>query len=169
MWFAICFSVIEVSCGEYGDNIKTLINAINNGKYDIREGYPFPETKEGMNNCGAATGILKNSDNLDKDEKFGWKVKNKNDSSNLEEKFPEEKTGEISNGKLISGYATNDIAKQGNFYISVMNTWRLSSCSRITSINIIFIIKFSGEMPSQLVDLDFLLVSFYAIFKDNVK
>lgn len=102
----IDFSVIEVSCGEYGDNIKNLINAINNGKYDIREGYPFPETKEGMNNCNAAAGILKNGDNLDKMKK------NKNDVSNLEEKFSEEKNGEINNGKLISGYATNDITKQ---------------------------------------------------------
>ncbi|KYN43611.1 ATP-binding cassette sub-family G member 1 [Trachymyrmex septentrionalis] len=98
--------IIEVSCGEYGDNIKNLINAINNGKSDIREGHPFPETKEGMNNCTAATGILKNSDNLDK-----VKIKDKNDISNLQEKFPEEKN-EISNGKLIHGYATNDIAKQ---------------------------------------------------------
>ncbi|XP_018311050.1 ATP-binding cassette sub-family G member 4 isoform X2 [Mycetomoellerius zeteki] len=98
--------IIEVSCGEYGDNIKNLINAINNGKYDIREGYPFPETKEGMNNCTATTGILKNSDNLDK-----TKIKDKNDISNLQEKFPEQKS-EISNGRLIHGYATNDIAKQ---------------------------------------------------------
>ncbi|KAL0102020.1 hypothetical protein PUN28_018518 [Cardiocondyla obscurior] len=99
--------IIEVSCGEYGDNIKNLINAINNGKYDIREGHTFPETKDGMNNCTAATGILKNGDNVDK-----LKIKNKNDISNLEEKFQEEKTGEINNGKLIPGYATNDIAKQ---------------------------------------------------------
>ncbi|XP_011704186.1 PREDICTED: ATP-binding cassette sub-family G member 4 isoform X1 [Wasmannia auropunctata] len=97
--------IIEVSCGEYGDNIKNLINAINNGKSDIREGYPFPETKEGMNNCTAATGILKNGDKM--------KLKDKNDISNLEEKFQEEKTTEISNGKLIPGYATNDITKQG--------------------------------------------------------
>ncbi|XP_011053772.1 PREDICTED: ATP-binding cassette sub-family G member 1 isoform X2 [Acromyrmex echinatior] len=98
--------IIEVSCGEYGDNIKNLINAINNGKYDIREGHPFSETKEGMNNCTAATGILKNSDNLDK-----AKIKDKNDISNLQEKFPEEKN-EINNGKLIHDYTTNDIAKQ---------------------------------------------------------
>lgn len=108
IYSTICISVIEVSCGEYGDNIKNLINAINNGKYDIREGYSFPETKDGMNNCAAATGILKNSDNLDK-----LKIKDKNDVSNLEEKFSEEKTTEINNGKLIPCYATNDIAKQG--------------------------------------------------------
>jgi len=61
-----------------------------------------------MNNCTATAGILKNGDNLDK-----IKIKDKNDISNLEEKFPEEKSNEISNGKLIPGYATNDIAKQG--------------------------------------------------------
>lgn len=36
-------SVIEVSCGEYGDNIRKLVRAIQNGKHDIREGKPFPE------------------------------------------------------------------------------------------------------------------------------
>jgi hypothetical protein len=35
--------VIEVSCGEYGDNIRKLVNAIQNGKHDIRTGRPFPE------------------------------------------------------------------------------------------------------------------------------
>lgn len=35
--------VIEVSCGEYGDNIRKLVNAIQNGKHDIRTGKPFPE------------------------------------------------------------------------------------------------------------------------------
>lgn len=97
-----------MSCGEYGDNVKTLVNAINNGKYDIREGSSFPVLKEGMNNCTAATGILKNAESMEK-----VKMKDKNDISNLEEKFAEDKQNEISNGKLITGYATNDIAKQG--------------------------------------------------------
>lgn len=35
--------VIEVSCGEYGDNIRKLVRAIQNGKHDIRTGKPFPE------------------------------------------------------------------------------------------------------------------------------
>lgn len=104
----IYLAVIEVSCGEYGDNIKNLVNAINNGKYDIRDGYAFPETKEEMNNCAASTGILKNGDNIEK-----IKIKDKNDVNNLEEKFAEQKPNEISNEKLISGYAMNDIAKQG--------------------------------------------------------
>ncbi|XP_014468323.1 PREDICTED: ATP-binding cassette sub-family G member 1-like isoform X2 [Dinoponera quadriceps] len=99
--------IIEVSCGEYGDNIKNLVNAINNGKYNIREGHPFPELKDGMNNCTTATGILKSVDGMEK-----GMIKDKNDVSNLEEKYPENKSSEISNGKLISSYATNDIAKQ---------------------------------------------------------
>lgn len=101
--------IIEISCGEYGDNIKKLVNAINNGKYDIRDGYPFPELKEGMNNCTASTGILKNGDNI---EKIAIKLKDINDISNLEEKFPQDRRTEISNGKLISNYAANDITKQ---------------------------------------------------------
>ncbi|KAH0951022.1 hypothetical protein HN011_009710 [Eciton burchellii] len=98
--------IIEISCGEYGDNIKNLVNAINNGKYDIREGYPFSEMKDGMNNC-TSTGILKNGDSIEK-----VKLKDVNDISNLEEKFPQDRQNEISNGKFISDYATNDIAKQ---------------------------------------------------------
>ncbi|XP_021931823.1 ATP-binding cassette sub-family G member 4 isoform X2 [Zootermopsis nevadensis] len=46
--------VIEVSCGEYGDNIRKLVNAIQNGKHDIRTGKPFPELPpaEVLNNAG---------------------------------------------------------------------------------------------------------------------
>lgn len=65
------------------------MNAINNGKYDIREGYSFPELKNGMNNCNVAPGILKNTENLEK-----IPIKDKNDINNLEEKFPENKWGE---------------------------------------------------------------------------
>lgn len=34
--------VIEVSCGEYGDNVKKLVDAIKNGTYDIQNNKPFP-------------------------------------------------------------------------------------------------------------------------------
>ncbi|KAM3958493.1 ATP-binding cassette subfamily G member 4 isoform 2-T2 [Aphomia sociella] len=37
--------IIEVSCGEYGDNTGKLVRAIDNGKNDIRNGMPFPEVK----------------------------------------------------------------------------------------------------------------------------
>lgn len=36
------YLVIEVSCGEYGDNVRKLVTAIKNGKYDIQVGKPFP-------------------------------------------------------------------------------------------------------------------------------
>lgn len=44
--------IIEVACGEYGDNTRKLVNAINNGVNDIRDGKPFPEFKmtDGLNN-----------------------------------------------------------------------------------------------------------------------
>lgn len=41
--------VIEVSCGEYGDNVRKLVMAIQNGKHDIQVGKPFPQP-ENLNN-----------------------------------------------------------------------------------------------------------------------
>lgn len=41
--------LIEVSCGEYGDNVKKLVDAIQNGKYDIQNNKPFPN-QELLNN-----------------------------------------------------------------------------------------------------------------------
>lgn len=102
---AISFTVIEVSCGEYGDNIKNLVNAIKNGKYDIREGYPFPDNKsEGLNNATSEL-LQKSEENAE--------VKDKNDVSNLEEKFQEDKSKEMNNKGILPTYATNDITKQG--------------------------------------------------------
>ncbi|KAK6636299.1 hypothetical protein RUM43_009958 [Polyplax serrata] len=37
--------IIEVSCGEYGDNVKKLVAAIENGKNDIRDGRPLPNAE----------------------------------------------------------------------------------------------------------------------------
>ena len=42
--------IIEVACGEYGDNTNKLVAAISNGKEDIRLGKPFPELKKGFLN-----------------------------------------------------------------------------------------------------------------------
>ncbi|KAL1117723.1 hypothetical protein AAG570_004038 [Ranatra chinensis] len=44
--------IIEVACGEYGDNVKKLVNAIQNGQHDIRNGQPFP-TAQLLNNADA--------------------------------------------------------------------------------------------------------------------
>ncbi|XP_046387516.1 ATP-binding cassette sub-family G member 1 [Ischnura elegans] len=37
--------IIEVSCGEYGDHVKKLVDAIENGKNDIHNGIKLPEVK----------------------------------------------------------------------------------------------------------------------------
>ncbi|XP_012147448.1 ATP-binding cassette subfamily G member 4 isoform X2 [Megachile rotundata] len=106
--------IIEVSCGEYGDNIKNLVNAIKNGKYDIREGYPFPDNKsEGLNN--ATSELLQKGASSEESAE----TKDKNDVSNLEEKFQEDKTKEITNKGIIPSYATNDITKQAEIVISM--------------------------------------------------
>ncbi|CAL7934659.1 unnamed protein product [Xylocopa violacea] len=99
--------IIEVSCGEYGDNIKKLVSAIKNGKYDIREGYPFPDSKsDGLNNVS--------SEQFSKGEDGGEHVelKDKNDISNIEEKFQEDKAEKMNNKRIIPTYTTNDIVKQ---------------------------------------------------------
>ncbi|RZB38790.1 ABC tran, AAA 21, and/or DUF258 domain containing protein [Asbolus verrucosus] len=50
--------IIEVACGEYGDHTRRLVEAIDNGKNDIREGKPFPEvilSNNGLNNATVIT------------------------------------------------------------------------------------------------------------------
>ncbi|XP_073989093.1 ATP-binding cassette sub-family G member 4 isoform X2 [Rhodnius prolixus] len=42
--------IIEVSCGEYGDYVRKLVTAIQNGKCDIQTGKPFPQTEQ-LNNA----------------------------------------------------------------------------------------------------------------------
>ncbi|XP_034952371.1 ATP-binding cassette sub-family G member 4 [Chelonus insularis] len=111
--------IIEVSCGEYGENVGKLVAAIKNGKYDIREGFPFPETKEeNLNNTiQAVNGITKNVD-----EKYGVndEIKDKNDVSNIKEKYTENKVNEShNNGGIIPSYATNDIAKHNELVITL--------------------------------------------------
>ncbi|XP_035721419.1 ATP-binding cassette sub-family G member 4-like isoform X1 [Vespa mandarinia] len=113
--------IIEVACGEYGDNLKNLVNAIKNGKYDIREGHPFPDIKnDGLNNSGANSNFEKDIEIIGNAREV---VKDKNDVSNIEEKFPEnEQTKEVNNGGIIPSYTTNDIIKQANdVTISISN------------------------------------------------
>ncbi|KAL2732543.1 ATP-binding cassette sub-family G member 1 isoform X1 [Vespula maculifrons] len=102
--------IIEVACGEYGDNLKNLVNAIKNGKYDIREGHPFPDIKnEGLNNSGANSSFEKDVESIENQRE----VKDKKNVNNMEEKFPEnEQIKEINNGGIIPSYVTNDIVKQ---------------------------------------------------------
>lgn len=98
-----------MSCGEYGDNIKNLVTAIKNGKYDIRSGYALPETKEVLNNMTLETKEEDSTEN-------NIVKKDMNDAKNVEEKFQENKTNETGNGNIIPGFGNNDIVKQSTFH-----------------------------------------------------
>ncbi|XP_075974083.1 ATP-binding cassette sub-family G member 4-like isoform X1 [Anticarsia gemmatalis] len=94
--------IIEVSCGEYGDNTGKLVRAIDNGKNDIRNGLPFPDSKVPDYNNKKAM-----EDSLNKE----W---NKNDLSQVQEKFRDVTNGANGNGNLQNGilqFAANEIAK----------------------------------------------------------
>ncbi|XP_063222771.1 ATP-binding cassette subfamily G member 4 isoform X1 [Bacillus rossius redtenbacheri] len=101
--------VIEVSCGEYGDNISKLVEAIQNGKYDIRLGKPFPELPEAvvLNNAtkdvnGSLTSInSRPAKNINLAE------------SNIKEKFSDS-AANLGNMSLVNAYtAANDVVKEG--------------------------------------------------------
>ncbi|KAG6445638.1 ATP-binding cassette sub-family G member 4 isoform X1 [Manduca sexta] len=95
--------IIEVSCGEYGDNTGKLVRAINNGKNDIRNGQPFPETTPNYNNKKDMEVSL----NAGKE----W---DKNDLSQVQEKFADVVNGSNGHGNLQNGilqYAANEVSK----------------------------------------------------------
>lgn len=84
--------IIEVACGEYGDNTRKLVNAINNGVNDIRDGKPFPEFKmtDGLNN-GAKYAI---------------------DVANIAVKDVEKVEGSSTGNKLVNNFVMNDTANR---------------------------------------------------------
>ncbi|XP_026315902.1 ATP-binding cassette sub-family G member 1 [Hyposmocoma kahamanoa] len=97
--------IIEVSCGEYGDNTGKLIRAIDNGKHDIRNGVPFPESKLPDFNNKKDMEVSLNSN----------KEYNKNDVAQVPEKFRQDA---VTNGNGASNlqngllqYAANEISK----------------------------------------------------------
>ncbi|KAF7279380.1 hypothetical protein GWI33_007323 [Rhynchophorus ferrugineus] len=55
--------IIEIACGEYGDHSRTLVNAIDNGKLDVREGAPLPKfnINDGLNNAKKYAHDIKNT------------------------------------------------------------------------------------------------------------
>lgn len=69
--------IIEVACGEYGDHTRTLVNAIDNGKNDIRDGKPLPELtiNDGLNNADKFAHDIKNTVAAAASKQpIGWKV-----------------------------------------------------------------------------------------------
>ncbi|CAH0407105.1 unnamed protein product [Chilo suppressalis] len=94
--------IIEVSCGEYGDNTGKLVRAIDNGKNDIRTGRPFPESK------------VPNYNNKRDMEMSLAAERNKNDLSQLQDKFADGNKDANGNGNLHNGilqFAANEIGK----------------------------------------------------------
>ncbi|XP_077293281.1 ATP-binding cassette sub-family G member 4-like isoform X2 [Arctopsyche grandis] len=97
--------IIEVTCGEYGDSTGKLVNAIENGKLDIRT----PPKK-----------VLELTDKNIFDDALYPQLNGlaKNESANIVEKFSnEEHTNGVNNGVL--NFATNDIAKGDKINIDV--------------------------------------------------
>lgn len=101
--------IIEVSCGEYGDHIKKLVNAISNGKNDIRTETSFPAITggEGLNNASKTV-----NDNAGESQAAEKSV---NETANQVEKFADSRSNP--NGSLLLNNAMNDIAKdkQSNY------------------------------------------------------
>ncbi|XP_047508803.1 ATP-binding cassette subfamily G member 4 isoform X2 [Pieris napi] len=101
--------IIEVSCGEYGENTSKLVRAIENGKNDIRNGKPFP-TQPNYNNQKDMEDSAKSA--------IGWNV---NDASQIRDKFAGDVpnsangangtngTSNLQNGLLQ--FAANEISK----------------------------------------------------------
>ncbi|XP_045447598.1 ATP-binding cassette sub-family G member 4 isoform X4 [Melitaea cinxia] len=102
--------IIEVSCGEYGDNTGKLVRAIENGKNDIRTGMPLPKLPE-----------YNNKKDMDNSLKNDW---NKNDASQLQDKDLSIGTNGTNgtNGTLQNGliqFAANEIAKADPLVVQV--------------------------------------------------
>lgn len=91
--------IIEVACGEHGDHTKKLMNAIENGRKDIRTDNEFTNLKRA---------------NLDK-----------NDASNVTEKFSDNRNSNVAN--LLQS-TINDIAKddKSKFFLIRRIEWVVS-------------------------------------------
>ncbi|VVC91575.1 ATP-binding cassette sub-family G member 1 isoform X2 [Leptidea sinapis] len=120
--------IIEVSCGEYGDNTGKLVRAIENGKNDIRNGVPFPKLAN-YNNQKDMDLSLKNAAQWDKNdaaqiqEKFGGEVANgANGTSNLQNGLLQFAASEIAKGKGEPLVVQMDNEKQDNAEVALLGT-----------------------------------------------
>lgn len=100
--------IIEVACGEYGDNTNKLVDAIDNGKEDVRNNY-VPKKNNVVLNNGAV--------------KYGQADKDKNvneDDGVVEDKLAGSKNGNATapNGGVYES-VINNIAKDSNNSVAV--------------------------------------------------
>ncbi|XP_044733110.1 ATP-binding cassette sub-family G member 1 isoform X1 [Chrysoperla carnea] len=92
--------IIEVACGEYGNHNSKLVNAIKNGKNDIRTGTlpALKDSNEELNNANKINNVNENDEqNMDK-----FSSSNANDA-----------VANVKNNSIIQA-AMNDIAKSSN-------------------------------------------------------
>ncbi|XP_041981555.1 ATP-binding cassette sub-family G member 1 isoform X2 [Aricia agestis] len=107
--------IIEVSCGEYGDNTGKLVRAIENGRNDIRNGMPLPNQPEYNNKSDMAASLA---------------VYDKNDAANVRDKDGESApngTNGLQNGLLQ--YAANEISKGKGDLVVQMDTEKQDNAS----------------------------------------
>ncbi|KAJ2949944.1 hypothetical protein O0L34_g11269 [Tuta absoluta] len=120
--------IIEVSCGEYGENTGKLVRAIDNGKHNIRNGVAFPESKvPDFNNKKDMEASMNGGKTWDKNdlsqvpEKFKEdNVANGNGTSNLQNGLLQFAASEISKGKGETLAIQMDSEKQDNAEVALL-------------------------------------------------
>lgn len=107
--------IIEVACGEYGDNTRKLVNAISNGKHDIRDGKAFPEFKmnDGLNN-----GMKYATDAVN----IASKDLEKSEGASVGDKLVSNLVVNETAGKLLQN-VVNNISKEGKSHHSFDGNW----------------------------------------------
>lgn len=114
--------IIEVACGEHGDHTRKLVNAIENGRKDIRGEEDFAS--------------LKNRNDIAKVHNLK-SILDKNDVNNVGDKFSDNLT---SNGKNLLHSTINDIAKDSK---SEFNSKRFLS-EEVINLNRFLFFRLSG-------------------------
>lgn len=103
--------VIEVACGEHGDHTRKLMNAIENGRKDIRGEADFVSIKQ-RNDISR----INNTNNMLKSHL------DKNDATTLQQqgdKFSNETVEALNGNGLLKPSMVNDIAKNSNSKFSL--------------------------------------------------
>lgn len=87
--------IIEVACGEYGDNTDMLVENIANGKNDIRDNRNFPELKNrgGLNNTSEINNLITNK--FSKGNSVNMTHYDNNLNTNITDKAIKENNGDL--------------------------------------------------------------------------
>ncbi|XP_061380646.1 ATP-binding cassette sub-family G member 1 isoform X1 [Danaus plexippus] len=110
--------IIEVSCGEYGDNTGKLVRAIENGKNDIRTGMPLPKPLE-YNNKPDMEASLKNGWDKNDASQFRDKEANGNGNTNVQNGIVQYSDVARAKGDLL---VQVDTEKQDNAEVALLGT-----------------------------------------------